>query len=135
MLTGSKSSVVIVAGTYLDQLQPVLDKVDSIGQEMLKLPLAIVLIVPGYYIRLNTTRHYASPPVIELDISTYTPGNYSRGTYFQFTCRGQGDRSTELLLRHGVVQHVPLEHAVMEKEWCQQCKSNINSIIFYYNDI
>ena len=125
MLTGSKSSVVIVAGTYLDNLQPVLDKVDSIGQEMLKPPHAIVLIRPGKHIMLNTTRDYASPPVIELDISNYTPGNYSRGTYFQFTCRGQGDRSTQLLLRHGLVQHVPLKEAKIEKERFQTCNIKV----------
>ena len=125
MLTGSKSSVVVVAGTYLDNLQPVFDKVDSIGQDMLKLPHAIVLIVPEHYTRPNTTRHYASPPVIELDISTYSPGNYSRGTYFQFTCRGRGDRSTQLLLRHGVVQHVPLKEAKIEKERFQTCNIKV----------
>ena len=59
---------------------------------------------------LNIKRHYVSPPVVQLDISTYTPQNYSRGTYFMFTCMGQGDRSTKLLRRHGLV------HQDMHKE-------------------
>ena len=62
----SKSSVVLVAGSALDDLQDVMDKVDTLGQDMQMIPYAIVLLVEDKDKNriLNTTRHNDSPPVV-----------------------------------------------------------------------
>jgi hypothetical protein len=70
MIAPSKSSVVLVAGSALDDIKAVMDKVDSLGQDMLMIPYAIVLLVEDQDKNriLNTTRHSESPPVVSIII-------------------------------------------------------------------
>ena len=56
-------SVVIVGGSDIHELQAVLDLVDTLGDDMQKLPYAIFLLVDKAS-ELNITRHVMSPPVV-----------------------------------------------------------------------
>ena len=106
-------------------------QVDSLGQDMQKIPYAVVLLVDNPTINLTTSRHAMSPAIVstcqalhtmlnfntstgimdklntyysqvQVDLKTDTPLNLNR-TFFNFTCYGEADQSTKLLLMHGQV--------------------------------
>jgi len=96
-------SIVLVAGLELEDLSNVMSRVDSLGQDMQKIPYAVVLLVDNQNINLTTSRHAMSPPVVQVDLKTDTPLNLSR-TIFSYTCYGEADsQATKLLLRLGKV--------------------------------
>ena len=63
MNSPNSCSVVVVGGSALHDLQAVLDLVDTLGDDMQKLPYAIFLQVDTAS-ELNMTRHAMSPPVV-----------------------------------------------------------------------
>ena len=66
MNTPNTCSVVLVAGSALHNLQAVMDKVDSLAQDMQKIPYVMVLLVENPDITFNTTRHVMSPPMVSI---------------------------------------------------------------------
>ena len=57
-------SIVLVAGDTINNLQEVMQKVDSMGQNMLKIPYAVVLLVENPNFNLTTNRHAMTPAVV-----------------------------------------------------------------------
>ena len=57
-------SVVLVAGSQLVDLSEIMKQVDSLGQEMLKIPYAVVLLSDDATINLTTIRHDMSPAIV-----------------------------------------------------------------------
>ena len=66
MMTPTKSSVVLVAGSALKDLQRIMDKIDSLAKDMKMTPYVVILIVRDNDIVPETVRHDASPPVVSL---------------------------------------------------------------------
>ena len=64
MNSPTKSSIVLVAGSALDDFPAVMNKIDSLAEDMLMIPYAIVVFVHNTSMVLNTTRHHTSPPVV-----------------------------------------------------------------------
>ena len=63
MNSPNSCSVVIVGGSDIHELQAVLNLVDTLGDDMQKLPYAIFLLVDKAS-ELNITRHVMSPPLV-----------------------------------------------------------------------
>ena len=63
MNSPNSCSVVVVEGSAFHDLQAVLDLVDTLGDDMLKLPYAIFLLVDTAS-ELTMTRHVMSPPIV-----------------------------------------------------------------------
>ena len=76
MKVKSKCSIVLVAGSALNELESVMKKVDSLGQDMMMVPYAIILLSPEKNIVLNTTRHGRSPAIVSITVS---PSVVSKG--------------------------------------------------------
>ena len=66
MMTPTKSSVVLVAGSALMDLQGVMDKIDSLAKDMKMTPYVVILIIRDNDIVPETVRHDMSPPVVSL---------------------------------------------------------------------
>ena len=66
MAAPSTCSVVLVAEHMLPGLQAVMDKVDTLGQDMQKIPYAVIIL--GDRTVPFTTRHAMSPPIVSTDI-------------------------------------------------------------------
>ena len=64
MNTPNTCSVVLVAGSALNNLKAVMEKVDSLVQDMLKIPYMVVLLVENQNMTQHTTRHAMSPAVV-----------------------------------------------------------------------
>jgi hypothetical protein len=67
MKVPSKSSVVLVAGSALHDLQAVMEKVDSLGHDLKMIPYVVVLLVQEKNIIMNISRHARSPPIVSFD--------------------------------------------------------------------
>ena len=63
MMTPTKSSVVLVAGSALMDLQGVMDKIDSLSKDMKMIPYVVILIIRDNEL-VDTVRHDWSPPVV-----------------------------------------------------------------------
>ena len=59
-------SVVLVAGSAPDNLQTVMDMVDSLVQDLSKIPYAVVLLIENPDLTLKTTRYAMSPAVVSI---------------------------------------------------------------------
>ena len=68
MNSPTKSSIVLVAGTGLNDFQGVMDKIDALANDMLMIPYAIVIFVNDPKMVINTTRHAKSPPVVSITV-------------------------------------------------------------------
>ena len=66
MMTPTKSSVVLVAGSALMDLQGVMDKIDSLSKDMKMIPYVVILIIRDNDIIPDKVRHDMSPPVVSL---------------------------------------------------------------------
>ena len=66
-------SVVIVAGSSLWDFSSVRSTVDSLGQQMLKIPYLMVLLVDDPTMILNTSSHPMSPPMVGINLSKSYP--------------------------------------------------------------
>ena len=66
MNSPTKSSIVLVAGSAVDDFQAVMNKIDSLAEDMLMIPYAVVVFVHNTSIVLNTTRHHTSPQVVSI---------------------------------------------------------------------
>ena len=66
MMAASKSSVVLVAGSALMDMQGVMDKIDLMGKAMKMMPYAVILLVRDNDIVPDTVRNDLSPPVVSL---------------------------------------------------------------------
>ena len=53
-----------MAGSQLVDLSEIMKQVDSLGQEMLKIPYAVVLLADDATINLTTIRHDMSPAIV-----------------------------------------------------------------------
>ena len=62
----NRCSVVLVAGSELKNLSQIMTKIDSLGQEMQKIPYAVILIVDNPTTNLTTSRHAMSPAVVSI---------------------------------------------------------------------
>ena len=58
-------SVVLVAGSALDDIQAVMDKVDSLVEDMLQIPYAVFLLYNGQK-HVWPSRHYMTPNVVSM---------------------------------------------------------------------
>ena len=56
----------LVAGSALHNLQSVMDNVDSLAEDMLRVPYAMVLLVEDPDMIINTSRHAKSPAVVSI---------------------------------------------------------------------
>ena len=66
MMAPSKSSVVLVAGSALMDMQGVMDKKDLMGKAMKMIPHVVILLVRDNDIVPDTVRNALSPPVVSL---------------------------------------------------------------------
>ena len=66
MKVRSKCSVVLVAGPALNDIHRTMWKIDYLGQDMMMILYAVVLLVHGEDIIPNTYRHLKSPPVVSI---------------------------------------------------------------------
>ena len=63
-MTPTKSSVVLVAGSALKDLQKIMDKIDSQAVDMKMIPYVVILLVKDNDRVPDTVRHAMSPPVV-----------------------------------------------------------------------
>ena len=66
MMTPTKSSVVLVAGSALKDLQKIMDKIDYLADGMMMIPYVVILLIRESDIVPGTARHAVSPPVVFL---------------------------------------------------------------------
>ena len=66
MMTPTKSSVVLVAGSALKDLQKILSKIDSMVDGMKMTPYVVILLIRDNEMVPDTVRHVMSPPVVSL---------------------------------------------------------------------
>ena len=66
MMTPTKSSVVLVAGSALKDLKKIMLKIDSLADDMQKIPYVVFLLIRDNDIVPDTHRHDMSPPVVSL---------------------------------------------------------------------
>jgi hypothetical protein len=64
MMAPTKSSVVLVAGPALKDLQNIMDKIDSLANDMQMIPYVVILLIRDNDVVPNTARHAMSPPVV-----------------------------------------------------------------------
>ena len=72
MNTPNTCSVVLVAGSALYNLQAVMDTVDSLVKDMLKVPYVMILLVENPDMILSTIRHALSPAVVSVYCVSYS---------------------------------------------------------------
>jgi hypothetical protein len=60
----TKSSVVLVAGSALKDFQRILDKIDSLADDMKMTPYVVILLIRDNDMVPDTVRHAGSPPVV-----------------------------------------------------------------------
>jgi hypothetical protein len=87
MLTPTKSSVVLVAGSALTDLQGVMDRIDSLAKDMKMIPYVVILIIRNTDIIPDTVRHNSSPPVVSV-LGLREAINKKRDIIWCFTKRG-----------------------------------------------
>ena len=63
--------IVLVAGSALHDLHSVITMVDSLGQDMLKIPYAIFLLDDNTDMRLDSHRHAMSPAVVSIQLPAH----------------------------------------------------------------
>ena len=66
MMAPTKSSVVLVAGSALKDLQNIMKKIDSLSKDMQMIPYIVILLVRDNDIVPDTVRSAVSPPVVSL---------------------------------------------------------------------
>ena len=66
MMSPTKSSVVLVAGSAIKDLEKVMRKIDSLAHDMKMTPYVVFLLVRDNDIVPDTRRHDMSPPVVSL---------------------------------------------------------------------
>jgi hypothetical protein len=66
MMTPTKSSVVLVAGSALKDLQKIMNSIDYLADDMKKIPYVVILLIRDNDMVPDTVRHDASPPVVSL---------------------------------------------------------------------
>ena len=64
MTTPTKSSVVLVAGSALKDLKKIMEKLNSLAENMKMIPYAVILLIRETDIVPDTARHAMSPPVV-----------------------------------------------------------------------
>ena len=69
MQAPNSCSVVIVAGSALQDLSSVQATVDSLGQQMLKIPYLMVLLVEEPTMTMDISSHAMSPPMVYIATS------------------------------------------------------------------
>ena len=58
--------VVVVAGSYLDDVQSVLDRIDSLSDVMQMIPYAVFLLGDTVDAHTGYNRHHFSPPLVSM---------------------------------------------------------------------
>ena len=66
MLTPTKSSVALVAGSALTDLQKIMDKLSSLAEDMKMIPYVVILLIRENDVVPDTVRNVLSPPVVTL---------------------------------------------------------------------
>ena len=66
MLTPTKSSVALVAGSALMDLQKIMDKLASLADDMQMIPYVVILLIRDNEVVPDTVRNAMSPPVVAL---------------------------------------------------------------------
>ena len=66
MMAPTKSSVVLVAGSALKDLQKILKKIDSLSKDMKMIPYVVILLVRDNEMVPDTVRSAVSPPIVSL---------------------------------------------------------------------
>ena len=66
MMSPTKSSVVLVAGSALRELQNVMKSIDHLAKDMKMIPYVVILLLRDNDIVPDTDRHAMSPPVVSL---------------------------------------------------------------------
>ena len=66
MMSPTKSSVVLVAGSALRELQNVMKSIDYLAKNMKMIPYVVILLIRDNDIVPDTDRHAMSPPVVSL---------------------------------------------------------------------
>ena len=66
MMTPTKSSVVLVAGSALKDLPKIMDKIHSLAEDMKMIPYVVILLIRDNDIVPDNARHALSPPVVSL---------------------------------------------------------------------
>ena len=64
MMTPTKSSVVLVAGSALKDLEMVMKKISSMAEDMKMIPYVVILLIRDNDKVPDTARHATSPPVV-----------------------------------------------------------------------
>jgi hypothetical protein len=107
----------LVAGPLLYDLPSIFRKIDSLGQEMQKIPYAVFVLGLQKSMELDISRHHMSPAVVSIlgrEKDTYFYFNITRvtvkvkadgspNTIFYFQCQGNSSHSQKLLLKDGQV--------------------------------
>ena len=70
MNTPNTCSVVLVAGSALYELQSVKSTVDSMAQQMMKIPYVMVLLVDNPNVKLNTQSRPMDPAMVSCQLQT-----------------------------------------------------------------
>ena len=63
MMTKTKSSAVLVAGPDIKNLRKIMSKIDSLADDMKKIPYVVFVLIRDNDIVPDTARHDRSPPV------------------------------------------------------------------------
>ena len=66
MMTPTKSSVVLVAGSALKDLKKIMSKIDSLANDMNMIPYVVILLISDGDVVPDTLRHDMSPAVVRL---------------------------------------------------------------------
>ena len=110
----TKSSLVLVAGSALKDLQKILKKIDSLSKDMKMIPYVVILLVRDNEMVPDTVRSAVSPPVVSLQdfhlncilkpflqVQVQVDRQGSISSSFLFTCYGLPAKSTQLGLVRG----------------------------------
>ena len=115
MMSPSKSSVVLVAGSALMDLQGVMNKIDFLAKDMKMIPYIVILLIRDSDMVPDTVRNALSPPVVSLltshlnyeltisQIKVWIDKLGSLSSTFNFTCHGLSAKSTQLIMKRGRV--------------------------------
>ena len=68
MMTPTKSSVVLVAGSALKDLQKIMNKIYSMADDLKMIPYVVILLIRDNEMVPDIVRHAMSPPVVSLQV-------------------------------------------------------------------
>ena len=117
----------LVTGPYLHDLATVMQKIDSLGQDLQKIPYAVFLLgdLPSTG-QAATHRHHMSPAVVSTQFKHSYVYNFTQitvgvkkdkspNTIFHFQCQGNSSNSHKLLLTADGRVNRPMKEVCAEK--------------------